>query len=76
MDTHPDIKNHIHFYENYVKKKLNFLPEIKNKKELLDLHDTISKSINKTMSFQKTMEIVVSITEQFDKTLVEKPLGF
>jgi hypothetical protein len=52
------------------------LPEIKNKKELLDLHDTISKSINKTMSFQKTMEIVVSITEQFDKTLVEKPLGF
>jgi hypothetical protein len=76
MDTHPDIKNHIHFYENYVRKKLNFLPEIKNKNELLDLHDTISKSINKTMSFQKTMEIVTAITEQFDKTLVEKPLGF
>jgi hypothetical protein len=76
MDTHPDIKLHIHFYENYVRKKLNFLPEVKNKKELLDLHYTISESISKKISFEQTMNIVVSITEEFDKQLIERPLGF
>lgn len=76
MDTHPDIKNHILFYENFVRKKLDFLPEVKNKKKLLDLHYQISKSINKKMSFEKTMKTVISITENFDATLMQRPLGF
>lgn len=76
MDTHPDIKLHIYFYENYVKKKLNFLPEVKNKNELLNLHNKIAMSINKRMSFEKTMDVITSITEKFDKQLIEKPLGF
>lgn len=76
VDEHPDIKLHIHFYENYVRKKLNFLPEVKNKEQLLDLHYEISKSINKKMSFQQTLEVVISITKNFDKTLIQRPLGF
>jgi hypothetical protein len=76
MDSHPDIKLHIYFYENYVRKKLNFLPEIKNKKELLELQHKISNSVNKKMTFENTMDTIVSITQEFDNTLNERPLGF
>jgi len=76
VDTHPDVINHLYFYDNYIKPSHEIFGNCKKTKDLHDLQEKISNSVNNKMSDTVTQKIIMNISYNFDKEILSREYGF
>lgn len=75
IDPHPDIRNHLYFYNNYIKTK--FPLELGSEETRLNrLFLRISQKLNKSMTYNETQDTVMRLVKQFDPNFSFNNEGF
>jgi hypothetical protein len=76
-DGHGDINSHLHFFNYFIKEKIGVELPLEKEKELINLHHTISNSLDmKTQNYGDQMEIIKQIVHEFDPTINKGHFGF
>jgi hypothetical protein len=60
FDTHPDIKDHLNFFNNNIKDRFGFTLE-KNESEILKLYDSIATKIEPSIGLSPTSQIQTAV---------------
>lgn len=75
IDPHPDIKNHLYFFNNYIKPRFSL--ELGDKENmLLEMSDAISQQLNKSMTYPETHDRINKVVHQYDPNFYFKDEGF
>lgn len=64
-DGHPDIKNHLNFFNNNIKDRFGFTLE-KNEDIILQMYDSLVQNLNPLMDRNSAEELIIKKVKQFD----------